>query len=76
MLAELGQYLDTHQDDSEAFALFQQYAALEQEARTKYEAEYGPLFQRSAANDSRYTWLQDPWPWNVSEGQSEKGGKR
>ncbi|WP_338049724.1 spore coat protein CotJB [Pseudoflavonifractor phocaeensis] len=75
VLAELGQYLDTHQGDSEAFALFQQYAALEREGRQKYEASYGPLFQQSAANDKRYTWLQDPWPWNMGEEYSEKGGE-
>ena len=33
VLAELGLYLDTHQGDAEAFALYQQYAAMEKEAR-------------------------------------------
>ena len=73
VLSELGQYLDTHQDDSEALALFRQYAAMEQDARKKYEAEHGPLLQRSAANHSRYNWLDDPWPWNMAE-ESGKGG--
>ncbi len=68
VLAELGLYLDTHKDDREAFALFQQYAALEQEARTRYEVMYGPLTQNAAAAGEKYNWLQDPWPWNYQEG--------
>lgn len=68
VLVELGLYLDTHQDDAEAFALFQQYAALEKEGRERYEAMYGPLTQNAAANGKCYCWLKDPWPWNFQEG--------
>ena len=46
-----------------------QYAALEKEAREKYEAANGPLFQRSTANSKTWNaWLSDPWPWNYQEG--------
>jgi len=71
VLVELGQYLDTHSDDMEAFSLFQEYVALEKKARESYEEAYGPLRKTSAANDNTYTWLKDPWPWNYPEG----GGK-
>lgn len=67
ILVELGLYLDTHPNDQEAFRLFQQYAALYQEGRVRYEEQYGPLRQISAAADDRYTWLDDPWPWNNTE---------
>ena len=72
VLVELGLYLDTHQGDAEAFELYKQYAALEKEARAKYEQDNGPLFQVSAANGKTWgAWLSDPWPWNLQE-----GGKR
>lgn len=72
VLIELALYLDTHPCDSEAFAVYQQYCTLEQEARTTYEATYGPLFRPSTAkHDSWTAWLQDPWPWNYSEGGKE-----
>lgn len=71
VLLELALYLDTHQDDMEAFELFQQYAALEREGRERYEAKYGPLTHASAANTDRYEWLKEPWPWSFRE-----GGKR
>lgn len=68
VLMELGIYLDTHQEDSEAFALYKQYTAAEAEARTRYEAMHGPLLQRSAAKDKTWqAWLKDPWPWNYPE---------
>lgn len=69
VLLELGIYLDTHQDDEEAFVLFQQYAALEKAGREKYEAAYGPLFQSSAAGQKAFSsWICDPWPWDFREG--------
>ena len=68
VLVELGLYLDTHQADAEAFELFRQYAALEKEARERYESMHGPLTQWAAANDKTYSWLKDPWPWNFQEG--------
>lgn len=71
VLLELGLYLDTHKDDGEAFSVFQKYAAMEREARKQYEAVNGPLFQRSAANNERYDWLCDPWPWSYPEGGAQ-----
>jgi len=69
VLVELGLYLDTHQGDAEAFALYQQYAALEKAGREKYEAMFGPLTQFAvAACDNFSGWIKDPWPWNYQEG--------
>ena len=67
VLNELGLYLDTHPEDQEAFALFQRYAALEKEGRSRYEAQYGPLTQTAAAESQHYTWVHDPWPWTKKE---------
>ena len=67
-VAELGLYLDTHKDDQEAFALYQNYVALYQEGKVKYEKQYGPLEQTSAARGNRYNWLENPWPWDYVGG--------
>ena len=73
VLLELGLYLDTHQNDKEAFELFRQYSALEAEARKRYEATHGPLTQSAAANtDSWSAWLEGDWPWH----QSMEGGDK
>ena len=69
VLVELGLYLDTHKDDAEAFAVYQQYAELERAYREKYEQKYGPLTACNAAWEKSWEcWVQDPWPWNYQEG--------
>ncbi len=68
-VAELGLYLDTHQDDQEAFALYQKYVDLYRQGKAAYEAKYGPLQQTAAAEAESYSWLQDPWPWEAEGGK-------
>lgn len=72
-IVELGEYLDTHSDDAEAFALFQSYAALYQQGRETYESMYGPLTQRSSAAGEQYQWLNDPWPWELTANRHREG---
>ena len=60
---ELGLYLDTHPDDSEALELFHSYIKLSCQGREKYEAMYGPLDQRYISANGKYTWINNPWPW-------------
>lgn len=71
-IVELGQYLDTHEDDAEAFELFRCYADLYKKGKKEYEKLHGPLTQAAAAEGDHYRWMQDPWPWdyaaNVREG--------
>ena len=67
-VAELGLYLDTHKEDREAFALYQKYVALYQEGKARYEKQYGPLEQTSAAQGTSYNWLENPWPWDYVGG--------
>lgn len=72
VLLELGLYLDTHQNDSEAFALYQQYAALEKAGREKYESMFGPLYQSAVAGHKNFSqWIKDPWPWDFQKGDRE-----
>ena len=68
VVMELGTYLDTHQDDTEAFRMFQQYAAMEKAAKAAYESKYGPITKSAAAGD-RYQWLCEPWPWNYEQNE-------
>lgn len=71
VLLELALYLDTHADDSEAFALYQQYADMERQARASYEAVNGPLTRSAVAQSGDWMeWLKNPWPWEQMEGGS------
>ena len=60
---ELRLYLDTHPNDSAAFATMKELLNLEQEAHRRYVKRYGPLTPADLADSKRFDWLQDPWPW-------------
>lgn len=67
---ELALYLDTHEDDAEAFALFRRYTAMLESARADYEREHGPLTHTAAAGDEGWKWLCSPWPWELKGGNA------
>ena len=71
VVTELGMYLDTHQDDAEAFRLFQQYTEMAREAKKQYEQMHGPLTKLSAGQDAAYRWLDDPWPWEFKKNEGD-----
>lgn len=71
VVTELGLYLDTHQDDAEAFRLFQQYTEMAREAKKQYEEAHGPLTKLSAGQDKAYRWLDDPWPWEFRKNEGD-----
>lgn len=69
VVLELGLYLDTHKDDTEAFNLFKQFTAMEKAAKAAYESKYGPVCIQDSAAGSSYQWLSDPWPWNFAQNE-------
>ena len=62
---ELELYLDTHRDDREAFEMYQSVLALAKTAHEKYAARYGPICQSDLLGAEQYSWICDPWPWEV-----------
>ena len=62
---ELNLYLDTHPQDQEALGLYASYIKLAKEGREKYTAKYGPLDSAELVLEDGYTWLNDPWPWEL-----------
>ena len=63
-IQELGLYLTTHKDDSEALDLYWSYVRMGQQGREKYVAQYGPLTETDLTPGS-FKWLNDPWPWDM-----------
>lgn len=60
---ELHLYLDTHPDDTEAFAMLKKMLALSKEADKRYTAKFGPLCCKDLEYSQKFDWLADPWPW-------------
>ena len=63
-IEELGLYLTTHRNDTEAINLFRAYVKLAKEGREKYEESYGPLRETSLVG-SGFAWIDNPWPWDL-----------
>lgn len=63
---ELLLYLDTHADDTEAFAAYQSFLKLAKEAHDKYVELYGPLTRTDLTKAKSFTWLNNPWPWDYT----------
>ena len=68
---ELQLYLDTHQDDGEAFELLKDVMKLCRQAEDAYVRRYGPLEFADMESQETYTWVQGPWPWKYGERQAD-----
>ena len=62
-LKELNLYLDTHPNCRRGLAMFQKYRKLRQNAVDEYARKYGPLTPEQVNDSERWTWTDDPWPW-------------
>lgn len=63
---ELLLYLDTHQNDSEAFEMFKNVLSLAKEARERFVKLYGPVSRSDMQKCESFSWLKNPWPWDLT----------
>ena len=68
-IQELALYLDTHPNDKEALELYQSYQKLYHKCMMEYTQNCGPLNHMSPTDGSKYSWINDPWPWEYSGNQ-------
>ena len=64
-ITELGLYLDTHAEDTEATELFNEYVESYQMAVQQYQQDGRALTQMDSAMCGSYNWLEGPWPWDI-----------
>jgi len=63
---DLSLYLDTHPGDREAFRMYREMLDLAEKGRQEYEKRYGPICKTALLDAERYTWLENPWPWDAA----------
>lgn len=68
-IQELALYLDTHPNDKEALELYQSYQKLYHKGMMEYTQNCGPLNHMSPTDSNKYSWINDPWPWEYSGNQ-------
>ena len=60
---EIALYLDTHPNDTEAFAAYRELLALAEEARADFERKHGAVCKSSLRTAETYNWTATAFPW-------------
>ncbi|MEM1484928.1 spore coat protein CotJB [Oscillospiraceae bacterium PP1C4] len=58
-------YLDSHPTCRNALAYYEKHRKMRSEAAAAYESQFGPLNMRSNENPNKWTWIDNPWPWEM-----------
>lgn len=58
-------YLDAHPTCQNALAYYEKHRKLRDEAVATYQSQFGPLCIRANENPNRWTWIDNPWPWEM-----------
>lgn len=66
-LFETALFLDTHPDDQEALAYYNKYLVMQQQTLEEYTSRFGPIMHGHASSNNKWTWVDDPWPWENRE---------
>ena len=65
-IQELALYLDTHPQDKKALEQYRQQQNQYHEAVMEYGQKCGPMTHFMPVNDDAYSWISDPWPWDIN----------
>lgn len=63
VLDDLRLFLDTHTTDREALDYWEKVERVRNEAVKEYTKCYGPINMYEVEVDDRWTWVDEPWPW-------------
>ncbi|MFI3172819.1 MAG: spore coat protein CotJB [Eubacteriales bacterium] len=58
-------FLDTHPENKEALAYFDECSKMRNDALAAYAKEYGPLIidDVTISDVDYWNWINQPWPW-------------
>lgn len=62
---DLNLFLDSHPQNRMALDYFNEVRARNAELRAQYESMFGPLTMGGTNTDQGWTWVRDPWPWEL-----------
>jgi spore coat protein JB len=65
-LNDIKLFLDTHPGDATALAYYKQYESLRDKALAEYTQKWGPITANDSVDTSKFSWVDDPWPWERS----------
>ena len=56
-------YLDTHPQDIDAMQFYHEHVNRRKAMLDEYAAQYGPLLIDDVTCQDRWTWTDEPFPW-------------
>lgn len=56
-------FLDTHPFETDALTNYESFKTQRNQTLAEYSKFYGPLLAYDVAEDSHWTWVEQPWPW-------------
>lgn len=63
VMDELRLFLDTHPTDDAALDYWDKVQRVRNEAVDEYTKCYGPISMYHVDVKDRWTWVEEPWPW-------------
>lgn len=67
-IIDLNLYLDLHPNDSNMLARFKELVEASVKKEMEYVKMYGPLELIDSDSNNTFEWINDPWPWQDSNG--------
>lgn len=62
-MVDMALYLDTHPHCQRALETYHHYHKINDEAMAIYEHKFGPLSIFGMHDENKWTWGEEPWPW-------------
>ena len=64
-LTEVNLFLDSHPTCERALEYYREYRDLYEQTVAEYEHRFGPLTASGVTDESFFTWVLTPWPWEL-----------
>lgn len=61
---EIALFSDNHPNETMAIKDREKHLSEAKKSMEEYEARYGALNMNDIPAQNRWTWIDDPWPWN------------
>ncbi len=65
---DLNLYLDLHPEDNLMLKRFKELVEASYEKEMEYVKCYGPLEVQESTSLEKFTWINNPWPWENNKG--------
>lgn len=66
-LLDVTLYLDTHPADKRALEYFDKMQKLRNELKEAFTDKFGALQSNEVETGNYFSWVNDPWPWEVQD---------